>query len=109
MIYVTNTTDAQAVFFPVSYTLEEPGTITFTARSTVDLDTPISAVVIDLQTHDLYYNVSLALPQGLTPGEYEYELASDGVTLSSGVMVLSGGDVPVEEYTQSTTYEQYEG
>lgn len=109
MIYLTNTTEAQAVFIPASITMPEPGALTFEMRSTVDLDTPLQAAVVDLQLHALYYDVAVSLPEGITPGEYEYTLASGGTVYSRGLLlVVSGGQVGKSEYNENITYEQFE-
>lgn len=109
MIYLDNTTDAQTVLLPVSLTAVDIAglDLTFSARSTVNLDTPVSATVLDLHTHVLYYDVSLALPEGIQPGEYEYSLKAGNVELSSGVMVVRGGGASVSQYASAPTYKQY--
>ena len=108
MIYLSNTTEAQAVFVPVSITMPAPGALTFEMCSTVDLDTPVQAAVVDLRIHALYYDIAVALPEGITPGEYEYTLASDGTVYSRGLLVVSGGQVGKDEYNESIQYEQFE-
>ena len=112
MIYLDNTTDAQAVLIPRNGDTPA-GDITLTARNTVDLTTPIAVGVLDLKTSQLYYNVSLVLPEGLPDGEYQYELTAGGETLASGLLGI--GVQPrctdperVVEYKKDITYQQYE-
>ena len=84
------------------------GQLSFQARSTVDLDTPIDVPVSDLNTSGLYFRIALELPEGITEGEYEYELRSGDVILSTGLLYV--GELPTEraqEYEKTVEYEQY--
>lgn len=113
MIYLENKTDAQAVFIPRNGDTPR-GDITLTARSTVDLTTPVAVVVLDLNISQLYYNVALCLPEGIADGEYRYELAAGGEILSEGLLVIGAqprGEAPagVQQYVKETTYKQYNG
>ena len=76
MIYLKNTTDAQTVFIPRDTDLT--GTLLFTARSTVGLDIPISATMLDLKVHRLCYALAVTLPEDIATGEYEYRLTAGG-------------------------------
>lgn len=106
MLYLTNTTKPQVLFVPKDGEVPE-GTLTFEAVSTVDLDTAVSQEVIDLDTSGLYFNVSIALPEGVQDGEYEYTLSADGIPVSSGLLVI-GENFHPSQYEKSITYEQYE-
>lgn len=107
MIYLKNTTDAQTVFIPRDTDLT--GTLLFTARSTVGLDIPISATMLDLKVHRLCYALAVTLPEDIATGEYEYKLTAGGNLVSTGVLVVQDGPAPTGQYNQSITYEQYEG
>lgn len=75
-------------------------------KSTIDLTT-ISLEVTDQDTSRLYHVVDLALPEGITPGEYQYELIDVTGVVSRGLMMI-GGTAEANEYLKTTTYEQYE-
>lgn len=108
MIYLSNTTDAQVAYVPRDVEIPSGTTLTFTMRSTVDLDTVLNALVIDTQMHRIYYNVALSLPEGTTPGEYQYEMKSDGETISTGLLVVRDNGADVTEYNKEIQYEQYQ-
>lgn len=107
MIYLNNTTEAQAVFIPRD--TEASGLLRLKMRSTVGLDIPVSVAAIDLDVHRLCYQLGITLPEGIAPGEYEYTLTADGETVSTGVMVVTEGEKKPEQYNNEITYEQYEG
>ena len=107
MIYLNNTTEAQVVYIPRD--TDFSGTLQFTARSTVGLDIPISATMLDLRVHRLCYALAVTLPEGIATGEYEYTLKAGGEKVSTGVLVVRDGLTKPGQYNQSITYEQYEG
>lgn len=106
MIYLQNTTDPQVVFVPRNVETPE-GSIVFRAKSTIDLAVEVDMVVTDLRTSDLYYNIAVALPEGIPDGEYEYTLSVGDNILSSGMMMVGEASDP-SEYNKDITYEQYE-
>jgi len=108
MIYLNNTTDAQVVYVPRDTELPVGATVRFTAKSTVDLDTPVTALVIDMELHRVYYNVALTLPEGVAPGEYQYELTAGDEVVSTGLLIIRDARTPATEYNKQTEYEQYE-
>lgn len=108
MIYLLKTTDAQIAYVPRDTDIAAGTTLTFTMRNTVDLDTVVSALVIDMGLHRIYYNVALQLPADATPGEYQYELRGDGELLSTGLAVVRDNGPSVTEYNKVIQYEQYE-
>ena len=108
MIYLSNTTDAQVAYVPRDTEVPEGATIRFAMKSTVDLDTVVNALVIDMGILKLYFNVALTLPEGVTPGEYQYELTADGDALSTGLLVVRDNGLQTEEYNKEIEYEQYE-
>lgn len=107
MIYLKNTTDAQVVFIPRD--TDFSGTLQFTARSTVGLDIPISATMLDLKVHRLCYALAVTLPEDIATGEYEYKLTAGGNLVSTGILVIQDGKAATGQYNQNITYEQYEG
>ena len=107
MIYLKNTTDAQTVFVPRD--TDHTGTLQFSARSTVGLDIPISATMLDLKVHRLCYALAVTLPEDIATGEYEYRLTAGGNLVSTGILVIQDGPAPTGQYNHSITYEQYEG
>lgn len=107
MIYLKNTTDAQTVFVPRD--TDHTGTLQFSARSTVGLDIPISATMLDLKVHRLCYALAITLPEDIATGEYEYRLTAGGNLVSTGILVIQDGPAPTGQYNHSITYEQYEG
>lgn len=104
MIYLSNTTDAQVAYVPRDTNLA--GTLRFSLRSTIDRDTVVDAVVLDLKILLRYYAVAVQLPDGAPTGEYEYEMTAGGAVVSSGVLVVASPDV-VHEYNKTVQYEQY--
>lgn len=110
MLYLTNTTDAQVVFLPRVATIRDGATLTFTAKSTVGLDTPVSVRSLDLGDHRVYLSLAISLPEDLTPGEYEYNLAVDGTSVSTGLLVIGEYTSDITgQYDKTITYEQYNG
>lgn len=105
MIYLERTTDPQVVYVPRD-TAICGGTLTFEMRSTVDLDTVLNAVVLDLKATRIYYDVAVALPEDAPAGSYEYALKDGGLTVSAGCLVILEGRTPYQ-YDKPITYEQY--
>ena len=108
MIYLSNTTDAQVAYVPRDTEVPEGATIRFTMKSTVDLDTVVDALVIDMNLLKVYFNVALTLPENTAPGEYQYELTADGDVLSTGLCIVRDNGVTVDEYNKEIEYEQYQ-
>ena len=106
MIYLQNTTEAQAVFVPKNGT-PVTGNLLFKAKSTIDLVVEVSQAVTDLQTSDLYFNIAVTLPAGLPDGEYEYTFLAGDVPVSTGLLVIGENSHPTE-YNKEIQYEQYE-
>lgn len=107
MIYLQNTQEAQVVYVPRSDGSRPQGDLVFKATNTINLEEGINQAVTDLQTSDLYFNLAIELPAGLTDGEYEYTLSAEGETLSTGLLVVGDYSKP-NEYDKNITYEQYE-
>lgn len=108
MIYLSNTTDAQVAYVPRDTEVPDGATLRFTMKSTVDLDRVLDALVIDMNLLKVYYNVAVTLPDGITPGEYQYELTADGDVISSGLCIVRDNGVTVDEYNKEIEYEQYQ-
>ena len=108
MIYLSNTTDAQIAYVPRDTEIPAGTTLTFTMVNIVDMDVVVNALVIDMGLHRMFYNVALQLPDGATPGEYQFELRGDGELLSTGLAVIRDNGAGVTEYNKVIQYEQYE-
>lgn len=108
MIYLSNTTDAQIAYVPRDTEIPAGTTLTFTMRNTVDMDVVVTALVIVMGLHRIFYNVALQLPADATPGEYQFELRGEGELLSTGLAVIRDDAVAVNEYNKVIQYEQYE-
>ena len=67
----------------------------------------VNAETIDLNTSALYYRVAVALPSDLADGEYEYTLADEVGTLSTGIAYVGELARPTETDTH-IEYEQIE-
>ena len=106
MIYINNTTEAQAVMVPASCKKEE-GELAFSLFSTVNRKEVLSVSVTQLGMSDLYYKFILNLSATLQNGEYEYQLKKGNDVLDCGLAMVVGAS-EVEEYNNTTTYEQYE-
>lgn len=104
MIYLQNTTESQVLFVPRNGA-EGSGELTLKARNTLNQDFIIDRV-LDLRTSDLYFNLSIALPEECPDGEYEYALMDDNIVLSTGILVLQSADTRTE-YDKDIVYEQY--
>lgn len=107
MIYLKNTTDAQVVYIPRD--TDFSGTLQFSARSTVGLDIPISATMLDLKVHRLCYALAVTLPEDVATGEYEYKLTAGGNLVSTGILVIQDDRAATGQYNKQIQYEQYEG
>lgn len=106
MIYIANMTDAQVLLVPRN---GEPvsGGLRLRLRNTVDhqeVDVPVT----DLQTSDIYANVSVELPEGLASGEYEYRLSAEDVTVSRGLLIVGGYAANLRQHEETIKYKQYE-
>lgn len=106
MVYLENTTEAQPLFIPRSRA-EVVGSLTLALRSTVGLEIVVDAEAVDLETTPLYYQVAVALPDGVAEGEYEYTLADDTGALATGVAYVGKLTNPTETDTE-IRYEQTE-
>lgn len=105
MIYLVNQPGPQAVMIPKPVTGTGPLTMTF--RSTVNQTEPVDAGVIDISVSQLYYFLAVTVPEGMQPGEYEYDLRADGIPVASGVAMIRD-TYPTVQYIKQATYEQYE-
>ena len=104
MIYLQNTTESQVLFVPRNGA-DASGELTLKMRNTIDQDFIIDRV-LDLRTSDLYFNLSITLPEDCPDGEYEYALMDDNIVLSTGILVLQAADARTE-YDKDIVYEQY--
>lgn len=94
MIYLANYTTAQQVRFPDNG-LAGSGDLaaTLTVTSTVGRTKALEASVSLLHTDGDYFIIEITLPDGLTDGEYEYNLMTgDGSVLDSGLLQIGNID-----------------
>ena len=87
MIYVQNTSEAQAIVIP-NNGLHEPGPAVLTIRSTVEKRDILTQSAEMLVADTLYYYIDIMLPQGTKKGEYDYILAQSDVVLSKGLLIV---------------------
>ena len=110
MIYLQNKTSVQSLIIPNSIGASLPVSETrmdFKAKSTIDLAVEVNESVRIMRTSSQYFDITIALPAGLTNGEYEYFLMYGGVIFSSGLLVIGENSKP-SEYKKEIEYEQYE-
>lgn len=108
MLYLNKTSDAQRVFIPRGI-VPPSGGLVLRLRSTVELDTVLDAVVLDVMTSPQYYAIAVALPEDTAVGEYHYHLATEsGVELACGLAQVGEYDRPAAvQYDKPIYYEQY--
>lgn len=107
MIYLQNTQEAQVVYVPRDNRMVTQGDLVFKAKNTINLVEEIDLFVSDLQLSDLYFYLAVILPEGVTDGEYEYELKFEDTILSSGLLVVGDYTKP-DQYNKEIEYKQYE-
>lgn len=107
MIYLQNITTSQVLLIPKNG-MSINGNLTLKAKSTIDLTTNINAVVTDLQSSSIFFNVAVVLPSGMQDGEYEYTLSDSTQVISTGIMRIGNDGVQPSQYNKVITYEQYE-
>ena len=105
MVYLLNQPGAQSVLIPKPSSVS--GDLTMSLRSTVNNTEPIDVTVLDLALSRLYYYVAITIPEGMQPGEYEYEMKAGDEVVASGLAIMYD---PESAYQYETTveYEQYE-
>ena len=105
MIYLKNISDAQILMIPRNGGIVT-GEMTLVMRNTTDLqETTLS--VTDLNTSGLYFNLAVALPEGLADGEYQYTLKDGNIQVSCGLLYIGDLQSP-SQYERTITYQQYE-
>lgn len=104
MLYLKNISQPQILFIPRDGS-KDTGNLTLEVLSTID-KTLRTFNVIDNASSDLYFNVSLSLPEDMPIGEHEYTLLNGPMVLSKGLLILTE-DVTNTEYQKTITYEQY--
>lgn len=106
MIYLLDINDAQVVLVPKAGADASARTVVLELKNTVNR-TFTAEASINLDTSRLYYNVSIALPDGMQAGEYEYRLMSGEAELSTGIMIIESKKI-VKTYNAASSYEQYQ-
>lgn len=131
MLYFKNTTYIQTVRIPASgpkaggtIVLELVNVINRGAPVTVSSDQSVRLVDADgrpvldadgLQiiladmaaTSTLYYVFDVALPEGVTEGEYEYKATVGDTVISCGLAYIGEPKASVTQYDNTVQYEQY--
>ena len=105
MIYLKNISDAQILMIPRNGGIVT-GEMSLVMRNTTDQqETTLS--VTDLNTSGLYFNLAVALPGGLSDGEYQYSLKDGNIQVSCGLLYVGDLQSP-SPYETTITYKQYE-
>lgn len=105
MIYLKNISDAQILMIPRNGGIVT-GEMTLVMRNTTDQqETTLS--VTDLNTSGHYYNLAVALPDGVADGEYQYTLKDGNIQVSCGLLYIGDLQSPSQHET-TITYKQYE-
>lgn len=105
MIYLKNISDAQTLMVPRNGE-SLTGEMSLSVRNTTDLTETILTMT-DLNTSDHYFNLAVALPDGLADGEYQYTLKNGEIKVSCGLLIIGELRKP-DEYEKTITYKQYE-
>ena len=106
VIYLTNTDEMQAVWFPIP-TTPAAVSVTLDLHSTTGLE---DVIVTASGTSVPGYFVTSLNPYGLalTPGEWEYTMTSRGERLASGVLTVLSDELEYRKiYDKNISYEQY--
>ena len=105
MIYLKNISYAQSLMIPRNGGIVT-GEMSLVLRNTTDQqETTLS--VTDLNTSGLYFNLAVALPEGIADGEYQYTLKNGNIQVSCGLLYI--GDLQsASQYERTITYQQYE-
>ena len=106
VIYLTNTDEMQAVWFPIPTTAAAVS-VTLDLHSTTGLE---DVIVTASGTSVPGYFVTSLNPYGLalTPGEWEYTMTSRGERLASGVLTVLSDELEYRKiYDKNISYEQY--
>lgn len=106
VIYLTNTDEMQAVWFPIP-TTSAAVSVTLDLHSTTGLE---DVIVTASGTSVPGYFVTSLNPYGLalTPGEWEYTMTTRGERLASGVLTVLSDELEYRKiYDKNISYEQY--
>ena len=105
MIYLKNISYAQSLMIPRNGRIVT-GEMSLVLRNTTDQqETTLS--VTDLNTSGLYFNLAVALPEGIADGEYQYTLKDGNIQVSCGLLYIGDLQSP-SQYDRTITYQQYE-
>lgn len=106
VIYLTNTDEMQAVWFPIP-TTSAAVSVTLDLHSTTGLE---DVIVTASGTSVPGYFITSLNPYGLalTPGEWEYTMTARGERLASGVLTVMSDELEYRKiYDKNISYEQY--
>ena len=108
MVYLKKNSDPQPLFIPRSGEVVIGDVLHLNLENTTDHRT-FDFDVMNVDMSDLYFNVSVILPDNVASGEYKYTLFGDGIQLSIGLLIV---DVAEEsaftQYQQEIEFTQYE-
>ena len=105
MIYLKNISYAQSLMIPRNGGIVT-GEMSLVLRNTTDQqETTLS--VTDLNTSGLYFNLAVALPEGIADGEYQYTLKDGNIQVSCGLLYIGDQQSPSQD-ERTITYQQYE-
>lgn len=116
MIYIDKSKEAVQVYVPVNGNAGSFADARLVVKSTVDLVSltlPVtSGQLIPESGGALYLRGEVEVPEGLTLGEWEYELLATSEAIEAAgrgllVVVADGEPVTVKEYNPTIEYKQY--
>lgn len=105
MIYLKNIAEAQTISIPRNGGGDGESPLSMLMWNTIDR----SGCTIDVTLaglSEMYFGVSISLPDDLPDGEYEYTLKQGGIAISCGLMIIGEPEEP-SEYNKHIEYEQY--
>ena len=105
MIYLKNISDSQILMIPRNGGIVTGAMSLIMMNTTGQQETNLS--VTDLKTSGLYYNLAVALPEGIADGEYQYTLKDSNIQVSCGLLYIGDLQSP-SQYERTITYQQYE-
>lgn len=107
MIYLFNMPEAQVLFVPRVLSEAPKQSLSLRIEGTVSHKV-FTMDVIDLGTSGIYHNLSVALPDGIETGEYEYKILDGNVERACGLLMIGEFKNATKDYNKSVQYEQYE-
>lgn len=107
MLNIANTTVPQVLpVLRAETVLLPPAQFVLQLESTMT-HTIYSVKGTDMHWSELYYKITISLPEGIDPGEYNYRLECGMEVLSTGLAIVGEYGRAVVEYVKPIQYEQY--